>query len=110
MRGLKTAIEQNQSQRQTAQRVTDLSIHEAAQSRLTSNHPHEKEQHQNRQSNPGRQFAGKDAGKDQNTSGQKDRKSTRLNSSHVAISYAVFCLKKKTTSLVTHLIHTFMHL
>src|SRR5690625_6746003 len=28
------------------------------------------------------------------TAGQ-DRKSTRLNSSHVAISYAVFCLKKK---------------
>src|SRR5437870_8020433 len=27
--------------------------------------------------------------------GDKDRKSTRLNSSHVAISYAVFCLKKK---------------
>src|SRR5215510_5795026 len=27
-----------------------------------------------------------------------DRKSTRLNSSHVAISYAVFCLKKKNTS------------
>src|SRR5690625_6252128 len=26
-----------------------------------------------------------------------DRKSTRLNSSHVAISYAVFCLKKKRT-------------
>src|SRR5207253_10792211 len=26
---------------------------------------------------------------------QIDRKSTRLNSSHVAISYAVFCLKKK---------------
>src|SRR5699024_12318937 len=26
----------------------------------------------------------------------KDRKSTRLNSSHVSISYAVFCLKKKT--------------
>ena len=26
-----------------------------------------------------------------------DRKSTRLNSSHVVISYAVFCLKKKTT-------------
>src|SRR5437870_208177 len=26
---------------------------------------------------------------------QGDRKSTRLNSSHVAISYAVFCLKKK---------------
>src|SRR5690606_39480911 len=27
----------------------------------------------------------------------EDRKSTRLNSSHVKISYAVFCLKKKTT-------------
>src|SRR5690625_8018471 len=27
----------------------------------------------------------------------QDRKSTRLNSSHVAISYAVFCLKKKKT-------------
>src|SRR5207249_6627113 len=26
---------------------------------------------------------------------QEDRKSTRLNSSHVSISYAVFCLKKK---------------
>src|SRR5437870_7596401 len=29
------------------------------------------------------------------TSDFRDRKSTRLNSSHVAISYAVFCLKKK---------------
>src|SRR5690625_2945229 len=29
--------------------------------------------------------------------GIPDRKSTRLNSSHVAISYAVFCLKKKNT-------------
>src|SRR5690625_6455386 len=28
-----------------------------------------------------------------------DRKSTRLNSSHVATSYAVFCLKKKNTIL-----------
>src|SRR5690606_41509652 len=27
--------------------------------------------------------------------GSRDRKSTRLNSSHVKISYAVFCLKKK---------------
>src|SRR5690554_7482436 len=29
----------------------------------------------------------------------QDRKSTRLNSSHVRISYAVFCLKKKITNL-----------
>src|SRR5690242_21313144 len=28
----------------------------------------------------------------------KDRKSTRLNSSHMSISYAVFCLKKKNSS------------
>src|SRR2546430_8989056 len=35
-----------------------------------------------------------------------DRKSTRLNSSHSQISYAVFCLKKKknTTPLLCHLI------
>src|SRR5690606_42081797 len=35
------------------------------------------------------QAGGRDAG--------EDRKSTRLNSSHVKISYAVFCLKKKRT-------------
>src|SRR2546426_2432247 len=29
------------------------------------------------------------------TSPERDRKSTRLNSSHLVISYAVFCLKKK---------------
>src|SRR3989442_11958558 len=32
----------------------------------------------------------------------KDRKSTRLNSSHVRISYAVFCLKKKKLSSCTN--------
>src|SRR5258705_8809340 len=32
-------------------------------------------------------------------SGDRDRKSTRLNSSHLGISYAVFCLKKKNTRL-----------
>src|SRR5947199_981349 len=31
-----------------------------------------------------------------------DRKSTRLNSSHLGISYAVFCLKKKKTLLDAH--------
>src|SRR5256885_6439564 len=31
---------------------------------------------------------------------QTDRKSTRLNSSHLVISYAVFCLKKKKTTVV----------
>src|SRR5438309_3273507 len=32
---------------------------------------------------------------------RQDRKSTRLNSSHSSISYAVFCLKKKKNSTVT---------
>src|SRR5690349_21989453 len=32
--------------------------------------------------------------------GQQDRKSTRLNSSHVEISYAVFCLKKKKKKIM----------
>src|SRR3712207_7604103 len=35
-----------------------------------------------------------------------DRKSTRLNSSHVNISYAVFCLKKKIISLSHLVIHS----
>src|SRR3712207_7878512 len=30
----------------------------------------------------------------------RDRKSTRLNSSHANISYAVFCLKKKKTTII----------
>src|SRR5436309_6160897 len=43
----------------------------------------------------------------------RDRKSTRLNSSHVKISYAVFCLKKKrskylrTVTKTSHRLHVF---
>src|SRR3712207_8772850 len=36
-------------------------------------------------------------GERQRAADRLDRKSTRLNSSHANISYAVFCLKKKTT-------------
>src|SRR5690625_5554026 len=47
------------------------------------------------------QFERNEAGKPQLVQAPRplslDRKSTRLNSSHVAISYAVFCLKKKKT-------------
>src|SRR5690349_22960957 len=32
---------------------------------------------------------------------RQDRKSTRLNSSHVEISYAVFCLKKKKKNIIS---------
>src|SRR5437773_9692132 len=34
------------------------------------------------------------------TAREEDRKSTRLNSSHITISYAVFCLKKKMTRVL----------
>src|SRR5256885_12991632 len=36
---------------------------------------------------------------------EEDRKSTRLNSSHLVISYAVFCLKKKKTHKMTQAPH-----
>src|SRR5699024_12753278 len=36
---------------------------------------------------------------------KRDRKSTRLNSSHVSISYAVFCLKKKQTIAILPLLN-----
>src|SRR5437773_9426389 len=36
------------------------------------------------------------------TRNRLDRKSTRLNSSHITISYAVFCLKKKKTKKRMH--------
>src|SRR6266511_5972930 len=36
----------------------------------------------------------------------RDRKSTRLNSSHVKISYAVFCLKKKKKKFTSHTTET----
>src|SRR3712207_8269413 len=39
----------------------------------------------------------------------QDRKSTRLNSSHANISYAVFCLKKKNTTRYSNdIIHTYV--
>src|SRR5256885_9463462 len=40
---------------------------------------------------------------------QADRKSTRLNSSHLVISYAVFCLKKKKERTMTIMIETQMY-
>src|SRR3712207_8785067 len=36
---------------------------------------------------------------------RRDRKSTRLNSSHANISYAVFCLKKKKNKLSSNILH-----
>src|SRR5947209_16325898 len=45
--------------------------------------------------------------KDHRFKGATDRKSTRLNSSHANISYAVFCLKKKKTMNVNK--YKYMH-
>src|SRR5690606_42155245 len=42
-------------------------------------------------------------GRLEEAAGAEDRKSTRLNSSHVKISYAVFCLKKKKKYQKTHI-------
>src|SRR6267378_2910155 len=39
----------------------------------------------------------------------RDRKSTRLNSSHVEISYAVFCLKKKKKTKIEEQVKTKTH-
>src|SRR3712207_8274958 len=39
----------------------------------------------------------------------RDRKSTRLNSSHANISYAVFCLKKKNTIIYSICSHVLKH-
>src|SRR5699024_11657363 len=41
--------------------------------------------------------------------GHSDRKSTRLNSSHVSISYAVFCLKKKKNRLKEEMLDSTTH-
>src|SRR4051812_49935963 len=45
----------------------------------------------------GRRGAGGVRGRSPSVRRGEDRKSTRLNSSHMSISYAVFCLKKKKT-------------
>src|SRR5256885_2459506 len=52
-------------------------------------------------------------GRDARSAGRRlhgtDRKSTRLNSSHLVISYAVFCLKKKKNTSATPVTPTCVH-
>src|SRR5690348_17987179 len=43
------------------------------------------------------------ASRNEKTASRSDRKSTRLNSSHPSISYAVFCLKKKKKITASHI-------
>src|SRR5205807_3313621 len=41
---------------------------------------------------------------------ERDRKSTRLNSSHLVISYAVFCLKKKNNINMFSILQTYLYI
>src|SRR5205085_7425615 len=61
----------------------DRTVHQCRQIREEGLHPAQ---------DPGRESRPPAPGQD-----RRDRKSTRLNSSHSQISYAVFCLKKKTS-------------
>src|SRR6267143_4977651 len=49
----------------------------------------------------GRVLLESDSSRARSLEGRPDRKSTRLNSSHSSISYAVFCLKKKKNNPIT---------
>src|SRR5580698_10953320 len=50
---------------------------------------------------PARRCRGEGSPRRRLAGGGRDRKSTRLNSSHMSISYAVFCLKKKKNKIKT---------
>src|SRR5438874_10586122 len=73
--------------------ATPVSARGPGRARATAPCPH----------SPGAPSARPGARGDEATRRRQDRKSTRLNSSHVEISYAVFCLKKKNKNkLDTH--------
>src|SRR5690625_7176314 len=74
----------------TPPEIHPLSLHDA----LPICRPHHRQAHLQR-SDPAPRGAEISGVEVLQIDGDLDRKSTRLNSSHVAISYAVFCLKKK---------------
>src|SRR5256885_8974753 len=53
---------------------------------------------------------GDEIGRDRDLALRRDRKSTRLNSSHLVISYAVFCLKKKKVTTLTRCTSESVHI
>src|SRR3989442_10181526 len=67
--------------------------HEGGQDQRPRREAHDRQQRDHRQGPPGRTAHVRPG---------EDRKSTRLNSSHVRISYAVFCLKKKKKTTPTY--------
>src|SRR5690348_18210700 len=72
--------------------IYTLSLHDALPILNREAHGNDQRRDQHRHPTAFAEFL--DHGHGEN-SGGKDRKSTRLNSSHPSISYAVFCLKKK---------------
>src|SRR3712207_7777314 len=75
-----------------------------AQPGLADEDPETEIQEQRRQSRargqPHRRYRDEQQGGDRENDQVEDRKSTRLNSSHANISYAVFCLKKKKKTII----------
>src|SRR3712207_6888962 len=80
------SISQGQSSNQNAQCVAGGSLAGSCNNQNTQS-----------QANSGNNAAAQSGGSGSGSDGAGDRKSTRLNSSHANISYAVFCLKKKNT-------------
>src|SRR3712207_8319412 len=76
----------------------DVSLQRLAQERTVRHFPIPSDDDEGRE---GRQPRG--AARRESARTDRDRKSTRLNSSHANISYAVFCLKKKQRLQRTHL-------
>src|SRR5207248_9418315 len=93
----------------TTTEIYTLSLHDAlpiypATGKLNLAHPeivHDLDHHDAPISAPGLLVAALSARRD-----AKDRKSTRLNSSHRTISYAVFCLKKKKKKIFRQIAST----
>src|SRR5207253_10724576 len=75
--------------------IYTLSLHDALPISPAPNRPGENVREPNRQRLRYRHRATRSRCRYRSLCRLGDRKSTRLNSSHVAISYAVFCLKKK---------------
>src|SRR3989454_2311359 len=69
--------------------------HEAHQNEVVRRHP------PHRIRSRARENEGRDGEALLDHASTRDRKSTRLNSSHLVISYAVFCLKKKKKTITT---------
>src|SRR5256885_3663319 len=72
--------------------IYTLSLHDALPICRLRRHPRSRTVAQRRQLHAG--------GRRPDSDRREDRKSTRLNSSHLVISYAVFCLKKKKRTTV----------